>query len=376
MAWAETNQLDERRRFVKAALGRGEKSMAEVCREFGVSRKTGYKTLSRFLDEGDAGLADKSRAPRSHPNQTSPEVEAAILRVRKAHPTWGSKKILAVLEASGESVLPARSTIDAVLSRAGVVCARRRARRRPPERARPIFEATRPNSLWTMDFKGWFRVGDGTRCDPFTVNDLVSRSSLICRAMVQPKLLDVQRELEHAFCYFGLPDAILSDNGPPFASRGLAGLSRLAVRLTRLGIEIVFIQPGHPEQNGVHERFHRTLKAETASPPSASVPAQQRSFDRWQTVFNEERPHEALDMKVPAEVYELSSRSMPEQIPDFEYGPDVEVRRVRRRGGIKWKSGEVFVGEAFRGELTDLEAVDDGLHRVLLGSRPIGMLHE
>ena len=172
--------MDERRRFVKAALSRGERSMAEVCRDFGVSRKTGYKMLSRFLEEGDAGLADKSRAPRSHPNQTSPDVEASVLRVRKQYPTWGSKKILAVLEASQPDVeWPARSTIDAVLKRAGVVRPRGRTRRRV-ERSKPFVEPTAPNEFWTMDYKGWFRVGDGTRCDPLTVNDAFSRCSLLC----------------------------------------------------------------------------------------------------------------------------------------------------------------------------------------------------
>jgi len=373
MPWEETNHVNERMKFVVAAQS-GRYTMTELCAEYGISRKTGYKVLGRFKAEGPGALQDRSRAPSTHPNQTAPEVEVAILRVRKEHAYWGSKKILAVLERSmAAEGLPARSTVDAILKRAGLVTPRtRRARRQ--FRAAPIVEATRPNAVWSMDYKGWFRVGDGTRCDPLTVNDMFSRLSLECRAMVAPKLEDVQRRLEKVFWEFGLPDATLSDNGPPFASRGLGGLSRLSVWLLRLRIQPLFIQPGHPEQNGGHERFHGTLSAECATPPRASIRAQQAAFKQFQAVYNEERPHEALAMRTPSEVYTPSERSMSFKLPEHEYPDAFEVRRVRSDGGMKWCGDHVFVGEAMSGELLGLEAADEGQWRVHLGSMVLGVL--
>lgn len=375
MPWHQTDPVNERLKFVAAAQS-GRRTMTEVCAEFGISRKTGYKILKRYEDEGIEALRDRSRAPRTRPNQTPAEVEAAILRVRKAHPTWGSKKILAVLEREWvPDDLPARSTVDAILKRAGVVSPRSRRRRRVASVA-PVVEAHEPNDVWSMDYKGWFRVGDGTRCDPLTVNDVVSRASLECRAMVAPKLEDVQGRLEGLFWRKGLPGAMLSDNGPPFGSRGLGGLSRLGVWLLRLGVQPIFIEPGHPEQNGRHERFHETLKAETATPPRPSVRAQQAAFDRFRIHYNEERPHEALGMRTPDEVYTRSERTMPITMPEHEYPDDFEVRRIRRDGSMKWKRGYIFVGEAIAGELVGVEPADAGHWHVHLGMMRLGVLHE
>ncbi|MCB9871125.1 MAG: transposase [Planctomycetes bacterium] len=226
---------------------KGQVTMVKACRQFGIRRKTGYKILARHAERGMSGLADASRAPRSHPNQTSSEIEAAVLRVRKAHPTWGSKKILWTLlrERPSES-WPARSTVDAILSRAGVVVPRGRRRRRQPT-APPVVEAAAPNDVWSMDYKGWFRVGDGTRCDPLTGNDVCTRASLVCQAMVAPKSPDVKRRLEQAFVVFGLPRFMLSDCGPPFGSTGLGRLSRLGVWLLRIGVVPILIEPGRPD---------------------------------------------------------------------------------------------------------------------------------
>ena len=375
MPWKQSDPVNERLKFV-AAMQREGRTMTEVCAEFGISRKTGYKILKRYEREGPEALRDRSRAPRRHPNQTKPDVEAAILRVRKAHPSWGSKKILAVLERDWPSgVLPARSTIDAVLKRAGVVSSRR-GRARRLKRAAPIVEASQPNDVWSIDYKGWFRVGDGTRCDPLTVNDVYSRASLECRAMVAPKLEDVQSRLRTRFWELGLPKFMLSDNGPPFGSRGLGGLSRLSVWLLRIGIRPIFIEPGHPEQNGRHERFHETLKAETVSPPRGSVRAQQAAFDRFVPCYNEERPHEALGMRTPAELYVPSEREMPLDPPDHAYADDIEVRRVRRDGSVKWAQGYVFIGEAIAGELVGFELVEGQHWHVRLGPLWLGVLHE
>lgn len=350
-------------------------TMVEACRRFGISRKTGYKIAARHAEIGMAGLQDAPRAPKSHPNQSSPEVEGAVLRVRKAHPTWGSKKILWVLDRERpDERWPARSTVDEILKRAGVVEPRGRRRRRQPTSA-PVVEAAAPNDVWSMDYKGWFRVGDGTRCDPLTVNDVCSRASLVCRAMVRPKLQDVRGKLEETFQAFGMPRFMLSDGGPPFGSTGLGRLSRLGVWLVRVGVTPLLIEPGRPDQNGRHERFHETLKAETASPPRASIRAQQDAFDRFQQIYNEERPHEALGMKPPAEVYDLSPRRMPEQLPVHSYAAGFEPRSVRPDGSIKWDGEMVFVGEAFAGEVVGLAAIDDGLWHVHLGPLRLGVLH-
>lgn len=374
MPWTQTDPVIERQKFVRLVL-KGQVTMTQACQQFGISRKTGYKILARHAELGMAGLSDASRAPKSHPNQTSPEVEGAILRVRKAHPTWGSKKILWTLdrERPGQD-WPARSTVDEILKRAGVVEPRGRRRRRQPSSA-PVVEAAAPNDVWSMDYKGWFRVGDGTRCDPLTVNDVCSRASLVCNAMVSPKTADVKQRLEAAFRAFGMPRFMLSDGGPPFGSNGLGRLSKLGVWLVRVGVVPVLIEPGRPDQNGRHERFHETLKAETASPPRASIRAQQASFDRFQQVYNEERPHEALAMKVPAEVYELSPRQLPRVLPEHSYQDGFEERRVRADGAIKWSGSQVFVGEAFRGETVGVEAVSDGLWHVHLGPLRLGVLH-
>jgi len=375
MPWHQTDPVNERLKFVADAQ-RGRMSMTELCEQYGISRKTGYKLLSRYEAEGASGLHDRSRARHEHPNKTPSDVEAAILRVRGKHPTWGSKKILAVLgREKPDVVLPARSTVDDLLKRAGLVEPRTKRERRH-EHAPPVVECFAPNDVWSIDYKGWFLVGDGTRCDPLTVNDGFSRRSLECRALVKPKTADVQHRLTLAFQKHGLPSAMLSDNGPPFGSTGIAGLSRLSVWLVRLGVKPILIEPGRPDQNGRHERFHETLKAETASPPRSSIRAQQAAFDRFQDCYNDERPHEALDMRTPSEIYRPSKRELPSTPGDHVYADDFEVRRVRHDGSIKWKHREVFVGSALEGELVGLDAVDECNWSVHLGPLEIGYLHD
>jgi len=374
MPWHQTDPVNERLKFIAAAQS-GRKTMTELCEEYGVSRKTGYKLVARYAADGPSGLEDRSRAPRAHPNQTTAAIEADILRVRKAHPTWGSKKILAVLDRDRPSdAWPARSTIDAILKRAGVVSPRGRRNRRQPS-APPLVPALEPNDVWSIDYKGWFVVDDGTRCDPLTVNDVFSRASLECRAMVSPKLEDVKRALESCFWSRGLPRFMLSDNGPPFASNGLGKLSRLSVWLLRLGVQPLLIEPGRPDQNGRHERFHETLKLETATPPRASIRAQQAAFVRFQKIYNEERPHEALAMKTPSDVYRPSPREMSFGQAEHEYASGVEVRRVRRDGSVKWASGYVFLGEAMASELVGLKATEGERWDVHLGPMHVGVLH-
>ena len=368
--------MNERLKFV-AAHARGEFTMSELCARFGVSRKTGYKLLSRYRSDGVDGLKDRSRAPRGHPNQTPVELEVAILRVRRAHPTWGSKKILAVLERDNPRArLPARSTIDEVLRRAGLVTPRRRRRSGLPPREKPKYSADRPNDVWSADFKGWFTLGNGVRCAPLTINDVLSRFSLRSVAMCGPKLDDVKLEFEACFREFGLPLGILVDNGPPFGSSGIGGLTRLSVWWVRVGIAPHFIQPGKPQQNGRHERFHRTLGRETAKPPSSTLSAQQCAFTRFRRIYNEERPHEALGMLTPSEIYERSPREYHGTPDHHEYPDEWESRSVHNNGSIKLRQSRLFVGEAMIGERVGLEPIDDGIWRVHLGALPIGVFDE
>ena len=376
MPWLKTEAVDERLKFVAAML-KGGCTVAELCAAFGISRKTGYKIMARYASEGPSGLRDRRRAPLTHPNQTSPEIEAAVLRVRKAHPRWGSKKILVVLEREAPTLrLPARSTVEAIMNRAGVVRPRRRRGRPKVAKPAPAVDANAPNDVWSADYKGWFRLGDKTRCDPLTINDVYSRYSLRCQALNSPKLEDVREVFKSAFLEYGLPLAMLTDNGPPFGSSGLGGLTRLSVWLLRLGVMPVFIQPGKPQQNGRHERFHGTLGKETATPPKSTRPAQQRAFTLFQAEYNHERPHEALEMRTPAEVYAPSPRQMPRKLPEHEYPEDFAVRHVRSNGLIKWRGSLLFVGEAMRGESIGLRAIDEGLWHVYLGKLRLGALHE
>jgi len=350
--------------------------MVDLCALFGVSRKTGYRLVERYQAHGREGLQPRSRAPQAHPNQTPAEIEAEVLGVRRKHPTWGSKKILAMLERrEGDAHWPARSTIDEILKRAGVVDDRGSRRRRFPS-VRPKVVAVAPNDVWSADYKGWFRLGDGTRCDPLTINDVFSRYSLLCAALAAPKLMDVKALFEASFREHGLPKAVMTDNGPPFGSRGIGGLSRLAVWLLRLGVLPVYIEPGKPQQNGKHERFHLTLQQETAAPPKATRAAQQRAFAAFQREYNDERPHEALKMDAPGSVYARSPRELPRTLVPHEYPTTFEARNVNNTGSMKWHTELVFVGEALRGERIGLEPVAEGVWRVHLGPLVLGVLHE
>jgi transposase InsO family protein len=349
MPWKMTFAEDQRVQFVVEALY-GSSGIAELCRSFGISRKTGYKWLARYDQDGAAGLVDRSRAPRHHPNALASTTASRLLRVREQHPTWGARKLLAWLRAhEPELALPAVSTVYAMLKRLNLVRPRR-FRRRVPPMSSPFAACGAPNDTWCVDFKGWFRVGDGTRCDPLTISDAFSRFLLRCEAVPGTRGVDVRPVFEAAFREFGLPNAIRSDNGPPFASTGAGGLSRLSVWWVRLGIRPERIEPGKPEQNGRHERMHLTLKQETARPPRHSVRAQQFSFDRFRHVFNNERPHEALGQQTPATIYEPSLRRMPARVPEMTYPEHFEVRHVRRNGVTKWHGMDIYINDALNGE--------------------------
>jgi transposase InsO family protein len=364
--------MDERVRFIaglRSGLG-----MAEACRSYGVSRKTGYKWLERYKLDGPSGLEERSRAPHRMPWAIDDDMQELLIAARCRHPTWGPRKLLAWLERRHRGRLfPAASSVGDLLRRRGFVKPRRRRRQIPPRVARPgRFDA--PNATWCADFKGWFRTSDGKRCDPLTISDGYSRFIVGCHIVERPTLEHVQPQFERAFIEYGLPNAIRTDNGPPFASTGLGGLSRLAVWWLRLGITPDRIDPGRPDQNGRHERFHKTLKAETASPPASTHTAQQRRFDRFTREYNEDRPHESLADDTPADLYAQSPRSFPRALPDVEYPADYLVRSIHTAGTLKWKGSQLYVSEALIGQRVGLEPIADDQWLIYFAALPLAVL--
>jgi transposase InsO family protein len=370
MPWKASSVVDERTRFVLEQEG-GRWTMTELCEIYGVSRQTGYEWLRRYREGGVEALRDLRRAPQRHPNQTGEEIEAAVLQLRQAHMCWGPRKLKRVLEREEpDRVWPAASTIGTMLARAGLVC-RRSKRRRTPPYTQPFARADAPNRVWCADFKGWFRTQDGERIDPLTISDAHSRYLLRCQAASKTDTARVQAIFEAAFREYGLPQAIRTDNGAPFASRAIAGLSRLAVWWMKLGIVPERIAAGHPEQNGRHERMHRTLKQETASPTEPNRRAQQRAFDRFRREYNEVRPHEALAMQTPAARYAASPRPFPARVAEPEYDSSMLIRRVRLRGEFTWKHQDVFLTETLIGENIGLLPLDERYYTVYFALWPI-----
>jgi putative transposase len=375
MPWKETCAMDERALLIAEYL-RSEGSIAELGRRYGVSRKTIYKWAERYARDGVAGLADRSRRPEHSPQRISEAMVSGVLAVRSAHPTWGPKKILAWLEArDAETCWPATSTIGLLLRERGLIVPRRRRLRVPPMTA-PFTACTAANKTWTADFKGWFRTGDGNRCDPFTLSDAYSRYLLRCQAVPHQSRAVVWPIFDAAFREFGLPEAVRSDNGPPFAGRGVGGLSRLAVLLVKAGVTPERIRPGRPQENGRHERMHLTLKQDTADPPAGDVHTQQRRFDAFRTVYNNERPHEALKLTPPAKHYAASPRRYCGRLRSPEYDSSQRVRRVRSNGEIKWLGTPIFVSEVLIGEPVALRELDGGRWFLSYGPVELGIIDE
>ncbi len=332
--------------------------MGDLCREYGISRKTGHKIKARFEQLGTAGLFDESRAPKHVPHKTRPEVEALVVAERRRHPTWGAKKLKDVLERRLGHALPAASTLGDILTRQGLIEPRKRRSRHTPTPT-GLRVAHAPNDIWCVDYKGQFRLGDKSYCYPLTVTDQVSRF-LACEGM--PAISDgAAREAFHEiFRAYGLPTVMRSDNGTPFASVGLAGLTRLSAYWLRLGIVLERIRPAHPEENGRHERMHRTLKKETARPAQRNMLCQQERFDAFREEFNNERPHEALGMKRPAEIYVPSSRRYPTKLPDLSYPAHDDAVAVDRWGQIRIGRRKVHLSTALAGQRVGIREENDG----------------
>jgi transposase InsO family protein len=338
---------------------RDEWSMTELAERYRISRKTAYKWVERYDADPEHGLAERSRAPNVHGRARAEEIRAAVLAVRRRHPRWGPKKLRALLqEREPQRAWPAASTMGDWLRDAGLSEARRRTRYIVPL-TQPLAAAATPNDVWTADFKGWFRTADGTRCDPLTVADACSRFVLCCR-IVAPSARGVRPWFERTFREYGVPRALRTDNGSPFATTGAGRLSHLAVWWLKLGIQVDRIDPGHPEQNGRHERFHLTLQEETSAPPAPTPRAQQGRFDRLRKEFNLVRPHEALGQQPPARLYQPSTRPYPTRLEDPWYDATHQVRRVKATGQINWHGDMIFVSEAVRGELIGLAETERG----------------
>jgi putative transposase len=363
MPWTETVPVDERKKFVEAYRSRTW-SMTELCDRFNVSRPTGYKWLHRAEAEGWVGLKDRSRAPRNCPHRTPVLVEEAIVGAKKDHPLWGPGKILDYLEDQRpELCLPAVSTAGELLDRHGLVKRRRHHRywRHP---SGPLVRPIGPNEVTTADFKGQFRTGDGHYCYPLTIADPYSRFLLCCQALSSTRTQEARPVFERVFRDVGLPQAIRTDNGSPFSSTGLHGLCALSAWWVRLGIQHQRIRPGKPQDNGCHERMHRTLKEATARPPAANAKAQQRRFDTFRKEFNEVRPHEALGGVPPARLWQPSPRPYPKTIPAPEYPGHFEKRLVSNAGCVRFKSHVLFISQAIKQEWIGLEEVDNGIWSV------------
>jgi transposase InsO family protein len=372
MPWKEISVMDERLRFV-ARLLEGEK-MTDICREFGISRKTGYKIFQRYQEDGAYALCDRTRRPVRYANQLPAQIEQLIVATKREKQHWGARKIreLLVRRLAGDTRIPAISTVHAVLDRYGLV--KHEQRRRNKAKGTPLSAGLAPNDLWCVDFKGEFKLGNGRYCYPLTVTDHASRFLLECEAMDSIREDPVIAAFELLFRERGLPAAIRSDNGVPFASpNGLYNLSRLSVWWLRLGISIERIKPGCPQQNGRHERMHLTLKQETTRPPGANLLQQQEHFDRFRDEFNKERPHEALDMKCPAEVYQTSAKPY-NGLPDIDYPFHDKEILVTACGRICMHRKKINLSTTLAGQKVGIKEVDDGIWLVSFLAYDLGYI--
>jgi len=375
MPWKEELPMDQKTQFVSEYL-RDSLSFTELCLRYHISRKTGYKWIARYQSEGPAGLLDRSRRPHSSPDQTPDALRRAICDARLRHTTWGAKKLLKLLMRKDPQLpWPSRWSVCEILRREGLLRQKTR-RRKVGHPGKPTSIITAPNELWCVDFKGQFKTRDGRYCYPLTVTDRYSRYLIGCQGLLSTETRGAKEVFKHLFEKYGLPNAIRSDNGTPFASTALGRLSELSVWWIQLGIRPELIQPGKPQQNGQHERMHRTLKAETTHPPGANLAGQQRLFNRFIREYNQIRPHEGIELLTPASIYKASSRLLPKELPPLVYPAHFETRLVSKNSGIRWNSRWVAVSHTCAGLPVGLEEVDHGLWDVYLGPVKLGRLLE
>jgi transposase InsO family protein len=379
MPWAQTDPMSERVRFVTAFFKR-RSPFTSLCAAFGIAPKTGYKWLHQFEAGGVAGLRDRSRRPKSNSRAISKAVADCLVAVRRENPTWGPKKLVAWLKANeSQWDAPAASTVGELLKRYGLVTPRKLRFRSKYRRTDPLRHADRPNAVWAMDFKGWFRLGDGSRCDPLTITDAFSRYLICCQAVsaIGDKFAsDVWHELVRAFREYGMPLAIRVDNTQPWVTpKGDLGLTWLSVKILKVDVELERISPGKPQENGRHERFHLTLKQDATRPPEDNTRAQQRRFDTFRRRYNEERPHESLGQRPPASIYVRSPRPFPARIPEPQYPSWHEVLTVNRWGHIRFRGIDYFISAAVRGERVGFAEVEEGCFEIYFCKRLLGRIH-
>jgi putative transposase len=346
----------------------------ELCFQFSISRKTGYKWVERYGENGIEGLSDRTRRPHNCPHKTDSAIIEGIVKARKKHPTWGPKKLLRTI-ADKYHDLPAVSTTADILKREGLIDPKKRRIRRAHPGC-PQTTTSNPNDIWTADYKGQFKLGNSQYCYPLTVCDMHSRYLLGCEGHDTISLDKTKRHFTRLFNEYGLPKRIRTDNGVPFASNAIARLSMLSVWWIKLGIYPEQIEPGKPQQNGRHERMHRTLKKEATIPPEQNLRAQQRRFNAFRNEYNTERPHEALEMKTPASVYVASPRSIPWKLTHYDYPCHFEVRRVSKNSGVRWRNQHVQVSTTLADEYIGFEEIQDGIYNVYFCELLIGRLYE
>ena len=372
MVWREASVMDERVGFI-GDYNSGEFTMTDLCDRYAISRKTGYKWVGRYAREGVCGLADRSHAPMCHGRATPAPLVEALVRAKEAHPSWGPRKLVSRLSHLHPDVpWPAASTAGEILKRAGLVKGRR-LRVRAPATLGALTEPTRPNHVWAVDHKGWVRLGDGTRCEPLTITDGFSRFLVSVSATGSTACDEAKPLFERAFQEFGLPEVIRSDNGVPFASAGVSGLTTLSAWWLKLGIVHERIDPGRPQQNGRHERFHRTL-LEAMRPLSRDRAEQEQRFMTFRREYNEDRPHEALEQTPPALHYRPSPRALPERLAEPDYDEEAAVRSVRSNGMIKWRGHFVFISDALIGERIAVVETERGDWQVNFFNYPLGVI--
>jgi putative transposase len=374
MSWHETNVYREKYLFIADWL-KQEFSMTELCKRYGVSRKTGYKFLNKYIEDGEGAFKEKSSARHTHPNKTPEEIQAKILDLKYRYLHWGPAKLRDWFHINEPKfTCPAASTVGEILKKHGLV-KNKKCRKKVAKHAEPLAHCDAPNRVWSADFKGHFRLLlTKAYCYPLTISDNFSRFLLHCEGLEKNNYKLTKQGFEKVFFNYGLPDSMRTDNGQPFAGLGIGGLTKLSIWFLKLGIMPERIEPGCPEQNGRHERMHRTLKEATAKPPQKNMGEQQKCFTNFMQEYNYERPHQALNGKRPSDVYSASVKSLPSKLPEIYYPKDFLIRKVKTNGEIKWHGKRYFVSELLHKEPVGLEIIDDGRAFLYFSKLKLGII--